>query len=404
MSMVVLIGYQAYDIARSDYGFSRSEGAFLLGLLGLAQFVPLLLLTPVAGWAADRFDRRIVAGFANLVDCTVAAVLAFLTWSDGLTLPALFTLAAMHGAARVFVGPAMSAIAPNIVPENLLPRAIALSSIAWQIASVIGPAAGGFLFAEAQWSPHAISAILLVGSAVLINTVRPIRAEQDAAPAHPLRQMIEGAQFTWRQKFLLGCITLDLFAVLLGGATAMLPVFARDILAVGPQGLGIMRGAPAVGASLVALWMAWRPLEHNVGPKMLWAVVVFGMATIAFGLSRNFTLSLAMLVLLGAADMISVFIRSSLVQLNTPDRMRGRVSSISGLAISASNELGEMQSGLAAAVLGATGAVVFGGAGAVVVTALWAWMFPQLRQARTFAPEFLPDSIESKTAPKETVP
>ncbi|MGQ7829054.1 MFS transporter [Altererythrobacter sp. Z27] len=392
MSMVVLIGYQAYDIARSDYGYSTSEGAFLLGLLGLAQFIPLFVLTPVAGWAADRFDRRYVAALANLIDCAIAGVLAFLTWNGGLNLPILFILAAMHGAARVFVGPSMSAIAPNIVPPALLPRAIAMSSIAWQIASVAGPAAGGFMFAEAHWLPHALSAILLVCSASLIVSVRPVRAEQDATPAHPVRQMIEGAQFTWRQKFLLGCITLDLFAVLLGGATAMLPVFARDILMVGPEGLGIMRGAPAVGAAAVALWMAWRPLENNVGPKMLWAVVVFGAATIAFGLSRNFALSLAMLILLGSADMVSVFIRSSLVQLNTPDRMRGRVSSISGLAISASNELGEMQSGLAAAVLGATGAVVFGGAGAIVVTLVWAWIFPQLRQAKTFAPEFLPES------------
>lgn len=403
MSMVVLIGYQAYDIARSDYGYSTAEGAFLLGLLGLAQFVPLLLLTPVAGWAADRFDRRSVAAIANLIDCTVAALLAFLTWSDGLTLPILFVLAALHGAARVFVGPAMSAIAPNIVPQELLPRAIALSSIAWQVASVIGPAAGGLLFAESEWLPHALSAGLLVCSAILIRSVRPVRAPQDATPAHPVRQMIEGAQYTWRQKFLLGCITLDLFAVLLGGATAMLPVFARDILMVGPEGLGIMRGAPAAGASAVALWMAWRPLANNVGPKMLWAVVVFGAATIAFGLSRDFALSLAMLVLLGAADMVSVFIRSSLVQLNTPDRMRGRVSSISGLAISASNELGEMQSGLAAAVLGATGAVVFGGAGAIVVTIVWAWLFPQLRQAKTFAPEFLPEGSDLQSARKEAL-
>lgn len=401
MSMVVLIGYQAYDIARSDYGFSKSEGAFLLGLLGLAQFVPLFLLTPVAGWAADRFDRRTVAALANLTDCTVAALLAWFTWADTLTLPGVFVLAALHGAARVFVGPAMSAVAPNIVPPRLLPRAIAMSSIAWQVASVIGPAAGGFLFAETSWLPHALSAGLLVCSALLIRSIRPIRAEQDAQPLHPVRQMIEGAQFTWRQKFLLGCITLDLFAVLLGGATAMLPVFARDILMVGPEGLGIMRGAPAVGASVVALWMAWRPLEHNVGPKMLWAVVVFGAATVVFGLSRDFALSIAMLTLLGAADMISVFIRSSLVQLNTPDRMRGRVSSISGLAISASNELGEMQSGLAAAFLGAAGAVVFGGVGAIVVTAVWAVIFPQLRQAKTFAPEFLPESPGTVSTPKE---
>lgn len=403
MSMVVLIGYQAYDIARADYGFSRSEGAFLLGLLGLAQFIPLLLLTPVAGWAADRFDRRTVAALANLTDCTVAVVLAYMTWSDALTLPGVFALAALHGAARVFVGPAMSAIAPNIVPPRLLPRAIAMSSIAWQVASVIGPAAGGFIFAESEWLPHAISGALLVCSAILIRSVRPIRAEQDAKPRHPVRQMIEGAQYTWRQKFLLGCITLDLFAVLLGGATAMLPVFARDILMVGPEGLGIMRGAPAIGASAVALWMAWRPLENNVGPKMLWAVVVFGMATIVFGLSRDFALSIAMLTLLGAADMISVFVRSSLVQLNTPDRMRGRVSSISGLAISASNELGEMQSGIAAAFLGATGAVVFGGVGAIVITAIWAVIFPQLRQAKTFEPEFLPDTPGPETNRKEAL-
>ncbi|MEZ5682480.1 MAG: MFS transporter [Erythrobacter sp.] len=392
MSMVVLIGYQAYDIARADYGYSRTEGAFLLGLLGLAQFIPLFFLTPVAGWAADRFDRRTVAALANLTDCSVASMLAYFTWAGGLTLPGVFALAALHGGARVFVGPAMSAVAPNIVPPRLLPRAIAMSSIAWQVASVIGPAAGGFVFAQSNWLPHAISAGLLVCSAILIRSIRPIRAEQDAKPLHPVRQMIEGAQFTWGQKFLLGCITLDLFAVLLGGATAMLPVFARDILMVGPEGLGIMRGAPAIGASLVALWMAWKPLENNVGPKMLWAVVVFGLATIVFGLSRNFMLSIAMLTLLGAADMISVFVRSSLVQLNTPDRMRGRVSAISGLAISASNELGEMQSGLAAAFFGAAGAVVFGGVGAIVITALWAVIFPQLRQAKTFEPEFLPDS------------
>ena len=389
MSVVVLIGYQAYDIARADYGYSKSEGAFLLGLLGLAQFIPLFLLTPVAGWAADRFDRRRVAACANAIDCAVALALAACTAADILTLPLIFALAAGHGAARVFVGPAMGAIAPNIVPARLLPRAIAASSIAWQTASVIGPAAGGFLFAEAGWLPHALSGAMLIVAAGLILSIRPIRAEQDAEPKHPWRQMVEGAQYTWRQRFLLGCITLDLFAVLLGGATAMLPVFARDLLMVGPEGLGLMRGAPALGAAAVAAWMAWRPLENNVGPKMLVAVIVFGAATIAFGLSRSFELSLAFLVLLGAADMISVFVRSSLVQLNTPDRMRGRVSSISHLAISASNELGEMQSGFAAALLGPVGAVVFGGAGAIFVTLVWAVLFPELRRARTFAPEFL---------------
>ncbi len=396
LSMVVLLGYQAYDIARSDYGYTRAEGAFLLGLLGLAQFIPLLLLTPVAGWAADRFDRRFVAVWANVSDCTIAAVLAYNSWADTLTLPLLFALAALHGAARVFLGPSMSAIAPNIVPQSLLPRAIALSSIAWQGASVLGPAVGGFLFAEAHWLPHAVSAALLICSALLVLSIRPVRAEQDAEPKHPIRQMVEGAQFTWRQRFLLGCITLDLFAVLLGGATAMLPVFARDILAVGPEGLGIMRGAPALGAAVVAGWMAWRPLADDVGKKMLLAVVGFGVATIIFGLSTSFALSVMALIALGAFDMISVFIRSSLVQLNTPDRMRGRVSAISGLAISASNELGEMQSGFAAAFLGAVGAVVFGGIGAIVVTVIWAVIFPELRRAKTFVPEFLPPQVAAQ--------
>ncbi len=201
--------------------------------------------------------------------------------------------------------------------------------------------------------------------------------------------------YVWNERFLLGCITLDLFAVLLGGATALLPVFARDILQVGSEGLGLMRAAPAAGAAIVALILAFWPLARNVGVKMLWAVVVFGLATIVFGLSTSFWLSLAMLALLGASDMVSVYIRSSLVQLNTPDDMRGRVSSISGLAISASNELGEMQSGLAAALLGATGAVMFGGVGAIAVTVLWAWLFPELRNARTFAPQY---------RQKETVP
>ncbi len=388
LSMVVLIGYQTYDIARTDYGMDRPAAAFQLGLLGLAQFVPLFLLTPVAGLAADRFDRRHVAAFAMLVDCTLAAAIGVLTWLDALTLPILFALAALHGAARVFTGPSMSAIAPNIVPPRLFPKAIALNSIAWQSASVLGPAAGGLLFAVSNALPYFISLGLLVIAAGLLLAIAALPLHEESEASHPLRLMADGLQFTIRNRLLLGCVTLDLFAVLLGGATAMLPVFARDILGVGTEGLGIMRGAPAAGAALVALLLSLWPIERNVGVKMLWAVVIFGAATIGFGLSRNFALSLGFLVLLGAADMVSVFIRGTLVQLHTPDAMRGRVSSISGLAISASNELGEMQSGVAAAFLGATGAVVFGGAGAIFVTGLWAWLFPQLRRARTFEPQY----------------
>lgn len=392
MSMVVLIGYQTYDVARSAYGMDRSQAAFMLGLLGAAQFVPLMLLTPVAGVAADRFDRRLVVLCANGIDATIALALAFATWHHDLSLPLLFSLAALHGAARVFNGPALSAIAPNVVSPELLPKAIALSSIAWQVGMMAGPAVGGLLFAWKPESPYFLSAALLLASALLIVSIRPMRARHEGPPAHPLRQMVEGFGFVRRERFLLGCITLDLFAVLLGGATAMLPVYARDILAVGPEGLGIMRGAPAVGASLVAALLSWRPLERNVGVKMLWAVAAFGLATAVFAVSRNFPLSLLALGCLGAADMISVFVRNSLVQLNTPDNMRGRVSSISGLAISASNELGEFESGLVAGVIGATGAVVFGGIGAIVITGLWAWLFPELRLAKTFAPTFLHES------------
>ena len=401
LSMVVLIGYQTYDVARSAYHMDRSEAAFMLGLLGAAQFVPLMLLTPVAGVAADRFDRRIVVLCANVVDTTIALALAFATWSEVLSLPLLFTLAAMHGASRVFNGPALSAIAPNIVGPALLPKAIALSSIAWQVGTVIGPAIGGLLFAWNPAVPYFLSAALLLVSALLVISIRPVRAHHHGPPVHPLRQMIEGFRFVRRERFLLGCVTLDLFAVLLGGATAMLPVYARDILAVGPEGLGIMRGAPAVGASLVAALLSWRPLESNVGVKMLWAVAAFGLATVVFALSRNFPLSLIALGCLGAADMISVFVRNSLVQLNTPDNMRGRVSSISGLAVSASNELGEFESGLVAGLIGATGAVVFGGAGAIVITGLWAWIFPELRLAKTFAPTFLHEDHQPQETGKE---
>lgn len=388
IAMVVVIGYQLYDTARTDYGMSIKGASFQLGLLGLFQFVPLAVLTPVAGWAADRFERRSVAIFSNLIDISIAATLGWFTHTDALTLPLLFGLAALHGVARVFSGPAMSAIAPNIVPPAVLPRAIAMSSIAWQSASVVGPAAGGLIYATHPTAVYIFAAILLAVSALTISRVRPVLPPPVEVRRHPLREMLDGLQFVWVERFLLGTITLDLFAVILSGATAMLPVYARDILHVGSEGLGLLRAAPALGAALVALGLSIRPIERNVGVKMLWAVVGFGLATMAFGLSTSPILSLAMLVILGAADMFSVFVRGTLIQLNTPDHMRGRVSAASGLAISASNELGEMRAGAMAAALGPIPAVVVGGAAAVGVTALWAWLFPELRRANTFEPQF----------------
>ncbi len=388
IGMVVIIGYQLYDVARGQYGMSISQAAFLLGLLGLAQFVPLAIFTPVAGLVADRFDRRTVAVSAMGIDLAVALGLAVATQTGQTTLPLLFVLAAMHGTARVFIAPALSAVVPNIVPAPLIPRAMALSSMAWQTGAIAGPALAGLLYGAQQSLPYWTASALLVVGMLALPSIRRLPPPEENRGEPPLRQMIEGFRYVWNERFLLGCVTLDLFAVLLGGATALLPVFARDILHVGAEGLGVMRAAPAVGAVVVSLYLSARPIHSEVGAKMLWAVVVFGAATIVFGLSRDFFLSLAMLALLGAADMVSVFIRSTLVQLNTPDTVRGRVSSISMLAISASNELGEMQSGLAAGLLGATGAVVFGGSGAIIVVVIWAWLFPELRNARTFAPQY----------------
>jgi len=387
VGMVVVIGAQTYRIARVDYGYSEAEAAFMLGLPGLAQFIPFLLLTPVAGLLADRMDRRHVGAVATGVDMLLALALGIANYTGQLSLPFLFIMAALYGSARVFIGPAISAITPNVVPAELLPKAVAVSSIAWQSAAVIGPALAGFLLAADPALPYFNSAALLAVGVVTLLAIRH-RAPPAAAKEPPLKLMADGAKFVWHERFLLGCVTLDLFAVLLGGATAMLPAFAYDVLHVGDEGLGLLRAAPAAGAMLVAAWLGVKPIARNVGAKMLWAVAVFGAATLVFGLSTSFPLSLAMLALLGGADAVSVFVRNTLVQLNTPDEMRGRVRSISGLAISASNELGEMQSGLVAAILGPVGAVALGGAGAIVVTAIWAVIFPELIRAKTFAPQY----------------
>ena len=403
VGMVVIVGYQLYDVARADYGMSIKEASFMLGLLGLAQFLPLLVLTPVAGLAADRFDRRTVAVVATSIDLLIAASLAVGTHLDLMTMPLLFGLAALHGSARVFIGPAMSAFVPNLVPAPLMPRAIAMSSMAWQTGTIFGPALAGLLFGAGASLPYWMSSALLIVSCSALLSIRRLPAPAATSDQKPLRQIAEGFRYTWNERFLLGCVTLDLFAVLLAGATALLPVFARDILHVGAEGLGIMRSAPGAGAMAVSFWLSARPISHNVGVKMLWAVAVFGAATVGFGISRSMPVSLLLLALLGAADMISVFIRSTLIQINTPDEVRGRVSAISGLAVSASNELGEMQSGLAAGLLGATGAVVFGGVGAIVVTIAWAWLFPELRNARTFAPQYRQSNRETLPQ-KESAP
>ena len=352
-------------------------------LIGLFQFVPLFVLTPVSGWTADRLDRRLIARAAIGLELICALILAASTWAGVISLPILFGVAALLGIARAFAGPALGAMAPNLVPRKILPNAIALSSTAWQTGAIVGPAIGGVLYDLTPHFPYLFSSALFALSLLCMFTIPPLKRTA-LAPGKPLQQMLDGLAYVRRNRLVLGAITLDLFAVLLGGATAMLPLYARDILQVGADGLGPLRAAPALGATMTAIYFSVKPLRTNVGVKMLTAVVVFGAATAVFGISTSYLLSLAMLTLLGGADMFSVYIRQSLIQLHTPDEMRGRVAAASTLAISASNELGETRSGFAAALLGPVAATVGGGIAAIGVTLLWAGLFPELRRARTF--------------------
>jgi len=412
MALVIVIGWQVYDIARET--MTIKEAAFQLGLIGVAQFLPLLALSLFAGWLADRLDRRWIARAAVGLEVLCGLGLGWLTWTNTITLPALFGIAALLGVARAFAGPALGALAPNLVPKESLPTAIALSSTSWQIGTVIGPAMGGYLYAAGPSVPYFVAAGLFGLALVMLLLISPVPRTTIKFTGSPWSQMVDGLHYVRRNRLVLGAISLDLFAVLLGGATAMLPVYARDILQVGSEGLGHLRAAPALGAVLVGLFFSWRPLKTEVGKKMLLAVAVFGLATVVFGASAPFLvgllgpsaighdlapavlLSLAALFVLGAADMVSVYVRQSLIQLYTPDQMRGRVGAVSTLFISGSNELGEAESGFLAALIGPVAAVIGGGVGAVLVTLLWAKLFPELRRARTFDP---PANLE--VPPKE---
>jgi len=382
MAMVIVIGWQVYDIARETMDLKAA--ALRLGIIGVVQFVPLFLLTLVTGWTADRLDRRWIARGALALELGCAVALALFAWTHSTTLLGLYAVAALLGVARAFAGPALQALAPNLVPRKILPRAIALSSISWQSGAIAGPAVGGYLYAFAPYAPYAASAALFAIAFVCLMCIGPVARSEIDRNRHPWKQMVDGLRYVRHNRLVLGAISLDLFAVLLGGATAMLPVFARDVLHAGPEGLGHLRAAPAVGATLTAAFFSVRPLKHNVGVKMLVAVGVFGAATIVFGFSRFMPLSLACLALLGAADMFSVYVRQSLIQLYTPDEMRGRVGAVSSLFISASNELGEAESGFLGALIGPVTAVIAGGVGAVLVVVLWSWWFPELRLAKSF--------------------
>jgi MFS family permease len=379
---------------------SPSEAAAQLGLIGLIQFLPLFVLTPLTGWIADQVDRRHIARAAVALQIVGAVALGWFTWAGTISLPILFVVAGLIGVARAFAGPALGALAPNLVPKEILPKAIALSSISWQVGLIAGPAVGGYLYAWLPAAAYAGSAALFTAALLCLFLIGPVPRPEVDRDRHPIRQMIDGLSYVRTNRLVLGAITLDLFAVFLAGATALLPIYARDILQVGSEGLGKLSAAPAVGATLTALFFSFRPLTTNVGAKMLGGVIVFGAATIVFGLSRSFPLSLAALFVVGAADMFSVFVRSSLIQLHTPDAMRGRVGAVSQLTISASNELGEAQSGFLAAITGPVAAAVIGGAGAIVVTLAYAGFFPELRRARSFDP---PSPTPTPSQAKEAV-
>ncbi len=372
----VTIGWQIYSLGRAS--LSIEESAFLVGMVGLCQFLPLFVLTLWAGSLADRYSGRMIVMLALLTETIGVLGLVALALHPEPGFTAIFAIAAVFGAARAFLSPAATALVPMLVPKSDMPQVISLKSLSWQGAVIIGPWLGGMLCAISTATAYATTAALYVaGVAILLR----MRANTTPArqPGSQWAQIKEGLAYTFHNKIVFGAISLDLFAVLLGGATALLPAFASDILHVGPEGFGILRSGPAIGAVLVAL-ARW-PLKRRAGIRMFWAVGAFGAATVVFGLSQNMYLSVAALAVLGAADMISVYVRQTLVQIVTPDHMRGRVSSVSGLFISGSNELGEFESGVVSRFLGPVGAAVFGGIGTMTVTGTWAWMFPALRKA-----------------------
>lgn len=366
----VAVGWLIYDITRD---------AFALGLVGLAAFLPAIGLALVTGHVADRFDRRAILLVTYSISAAAAAGLIAFAHSGSRDVWPIYALVVLFGVARAFAFPASQALVPNLVPPEHFANAVALNSSAWQTATVVGPALGGILYAFGATVVFGTVTGCFVVTLLLLVAIR-YRSAIRPAEKVSWAVLMAGIRFIRSRPVIFGAISLDLFAVLLGGATALLPIYARDILDVGPWGLGLLRSMPAIGAVCVALLLAHRPFARRTGRRMFQAVIVFGLATIVFGLSESFPLSLAALFVLGAADMVSVYVRQTLVQIDTPDDMRGRVSAVNAVFIGASNELGEFESGTLAALIGPVAAVVAGGIGSVGVAALWARWFPALRE------------------------
>ncbi|GAB4569487.1 MAG: MFS transporter [Rhizobacter sp.] len=368
--LMVAVGWQMYELTGS---------AWDLGLVGLLQFLPALLLTLVAGHVADRYDRTRVLALCMVAQTVVALLLMAASHGHWASRGLLLWLSVALGMAKAFQMPAQQALVPSLVPTAVLPRALAFSSMGMQTAIIGGPALGGFIYVAGASVVYAVCALSFVLAGVLFLRIGHPHVPPPKEPV-TLATVLAGFKFIWQRPVVLGAISLDLFAVLLGGAVALLPMFAKDVLLVGPWGLGLLRAAPAVGALCMSAVLTRWPITRRVGRVMFAAVAIYGVATLCFAVSTVFVLSMLALWVSGAADMVSVVIRQSLVQLETPDAMRGRVSAVNSIFIGASNQLGEFESGATAALLGPVGSVLLGGIGTLAVAALWMKLFPALAQ------------------------
>jgi len=378
LTQSVTLGWQVYSIARVDHSVEYSS--FLVGMIGLVQFVPMLAFVLLAGETADRYDRRKILIGCCLLQFFCSASLSKIASAEHPSLIAIFGIAALFGVARAFTMPAGASLGPMLVPREVLPRAIGWNTLGMQTGMILGPWLGGVLCAISVPLSYGAAAGLYACATVAVWHIGG-NTKPDHQGGRRLKLIAEGLSYVWSNKIVFGAISLDLFAVLLGGVTALLPVFARDVLHIGPDGFGLLRSGPAIGGGLMALALSTRPIQRNAGFWMLVSVAAYGVATILFALSAWVWLSMLALAGLGAADAVSVFVRQTLIQIVTPDPMRGRVTAVSSLFISASNELGEFESGVAARFLGPVGAAIFGGVGSIMLTGIWAKLFPALRDA-----------------------
>jgi MFS family permease len=375
------LSFQIVSVAVGWQIYALSGKAIDLGLIGLAQFAPMFLLTLLVGHVADKYDRRRIVAVCMGVEACMAAVLATFSVLDMTSRPLVFAAVIVMSSARAFEGPTIATLIPALVPRALIPRATAWSTSSNQVAQIAGPALGGIGYGIGAGAVYFVAAAFYLMGCISVISMKLERSPARKEPT-TWQSLFGGIHFIWNRRLLLGTLSLDLFAVLLGGATAMLPIFAKDILEAGPWALGALRSAPACGAVLMTLFLARRNLSGNIGMVLFGALGLFGLATVVFGLSSSIPLSVASLVVLGATDSVSVVVRASLVQLNTPEEMLGRVSAINTLFIGTSNQLGEFRSGVTAAFLGPVSSVVLGGAGTILVTLAWMYYFPEMRKLR----------------------